>query len=117
MKQDRWEDFALFAASFLGLLGAGIQTNFSFSTPLSQEILIFGLAAGLFGKAVLSLKGNWRNSLEDWIPLIAAVASAIAVVPLGTQYAEVGIFFGFLGKQLIGSPSTPSQQPTATHSN
>lgn len=110
-KNDRPEDLILFFAALLAALGAGIQSNFSFSTPLSQEILVFGLVIGLGGKAALSLRGN-RKSLEDWIPFVAAVASALAVLPWGTEYATVGIFFGFLGKQLVASPPAPSPQPT-----
>jgi len=118
-KQDRPEDLILFFAAFLSALGAGIQSNFSFSTPLSQEILVFGIAVGLIGKALPSLndsrkKGNWKVNFEDSVPFVAALISALAVLPIwGTQYASAGIFFGFLGKQLVASsPVTPSPQPT-----
>lgn len=94
------EDWLMLLATFVGALAAGIQSNFSFSTPGSQEILVVGLLLGLLGKTIPSLIGN-RRSLEDWVPLIAAIASAIAILPLGAQYATIGIFFGFLAKQLI----------------
>ncbi|SRR5260370_27413390 len=106
-KKRRLEDWILFLAATIGALGAGIESNFSFSDPLSQEILIVGLVIALAGKAIPSLMAN-PKSLEDWVPFIAAIASAIAILPLGNQYAEGGLFFGFLAKQLLTSGDSSS---------
>lgn len=103
-RKKKWlEDSILFLAAILAYLGAGIESNFSFTDNTSQAILVVGLAIALIGKAVPSLIKKPRK-LEDWVPFFAALASAIAILPFNTQYAEVGIFFGFLGKQLLSSP-------------
>lgn len=101
------EDWLLLTAAFAGALAAGIQSNFTFSDPYSQRTLILALCLGLIGKAVPSII-NGHGGKEDWVSLAAAVASFIAGLPLTSlapQYAAVGVFFGFLAKQLI-PPST-----------
>ena len=102
------EDWVLFLGGALGYLAAGIQSNFNYSDPSSQKIVIAGLAIGLAGKALGSLIKAWKEKgwgkLEDWLPLIAAVATALGSLQWGIQFAAIGIFFGFLGKQLASSP-------------
>jgi hypothetical protein len=103
-KKRRLEDWILFLAAVIAALGAGIESNFTFSDSLSQGILVVGLVIALAGKAIPSLVTN-RKSLEDWVPFIAAVASAIAILPFGNQYAAAGLFFGYLAKELLSSSS------------
>ncbi len=101
------EDWLLLIATFAGALAAGIQSNFSYSDPNSQRILILALCLGLIGKAVPSIIHD-HGSKEDWVSLVVAIATFVAGLPFSTvspQYAAIGVFAGFLAKQLIPSSS------------
>jgi hypothetical protein len=99
----------LFGTTVIGVLIAGIQSNFTYSDSPSHTWLVALLSVGLVLKAIPSIihyHKTGRESREDWTSLVAALSALVAVVPLGPQYAEVGVFCGFLAKQLIPPPST-----------
>ena len=95
---ERVEDSLLFLSAVLGYVAAGIESNFDYSTPLSREIVIIGLAVGLIAKTIPSLISHKKLTLEDSIPHIAGVTSLIGGLLGGTQLAAAGLFLGFLWK-------------------
>lgn len=102
------EDWLLFGTTLVGALVAGIQSNFTYSDLSSQRWLIALLSLGLVLKTVPSIIHYHKmheESWEDLMAFVAALASLIAVIPLSPQYAEFGIFCGFLAKQLVGQKS------------
>jgi uncharacterized membrane protein YfcA len=112
-KQEDWkEDVALLLFTFLGALGGGIQSKYTYSDSTSQMIVILGLFAGLVGKVGLSLYDQrnasdwWHQTQEDWLPLVAIIVWFLGGLPLGLwspHYAAIGVFLGFLAKQLTPS--------------
>lgn len=102
--KDRVEDGALFGASILSFLAAGLQTNWKFSDPSG---LVYGLLLlGIILKTGLSLR-NKPMKYEDLASLVIALV-AIASIPFASQYASVGLFLSILAKTLLNSPSDSS---------
>ena len=99
-KKKRIEDYILLISALLGALVGGVWSSFTYSDPVSQEIVTLGLIIALAGKTVLSLN---TKRLEDEVGFSLAIAS-LAFLPLGVQYAWTGVFFGYLAKELLSSP-------------
>ena len=104
-REKRKEDYILLFAALLGALIGGVWSSFTYSDPVSQEIVTLGLIIALAGKTILSLNAK---SLEDEAGFALAIAS-LAFLPLGVQYAWTGVFFGYLAKELLSTG--PSQRP------
>lgn len=105
-KRRKWkEDFVLLFAALLGALIGGVWSSFTYSDPVSLEILTLGLIIALAGKTMLSLNAK---HLEDEVGFALAIAS-LAFLPLGVQYAWTGVFFGFLAKELLSSGAGQDQ--------
>lgn len=98
---DHIEDWLLLLSTIVGAFAAGIQTNLKFLNP---NALIYALLVGLVMKTAVSIvqmRGDPKKNLwEDLLPLIIALLALAASLPWGSQYALLGVFFGYLAKTL-----------------
>jgi hypothetical protein len=101
-----WEDWALFAGTFLGTFGTTLSSN--------PNYMLYGMVLASVGKAVPSLVQNHR-SLEDWLlfvlPVVAGVFSLVSANP---SYGLTGLFFGAIGKSLGSISPAPTPTPNTT---
>ena len=108
LSKETLEDWFLLLSAIVGAFAAGVQSNLQFLHP---DVLTYSLLVGLVLKTLASvvLLGREKGSLakavnqnfkEDIIPLVIGLSALIASLPLGPQYATLGVFFGFLAKSL-----------------